>query len=136
MFIRFNQQAQLEPDRNYPEDIFDKFLDLMHISNKGHRLLTKVWIVSVLIPDFSHPSTIITFGEKGCSKSTFCRFVKRLVDPDRKELLTIPKDKAEFGQQIYHLYVAVYDNIKLSPSWFSDEACKTVNRAGNSKRRF
>ena len=135
LFIRFNQQSQIEPDRNYPQDIFDKFLDLMHIANQGHRLLTKVWIVSLLIPDFPHPISI-TFGEKGGSKSTFCRFVKRLVDPDRIELLTIPKDKAEFVQQLYHNYLAVYDNTKKLPPWFSDEACKAITGVGNSKRRF
>jgi hypothetical protein len=135
LFIRFNQRAQLEPDRNYPQDIFDKFLNLMYISDQGHRLLTKVWIVSMLIPDIPHLISI-TFGEKGGSKSTFCRFVKRLVDPDRIELLTIPKDKAEFVQQLYHNYLAVYDNVKQLPPWFSDEACKAITGVGNSKRRF
>ena len=125
LFIRFNQQSQLEPDRNYPPDIFDKFLDLMHITNQGHRLLTKVWIVSLLIPDFPHPISI-TFGEKGGSKSTFCRFVKRLVDPDRIELLTIPKDKAEFVQQLYHNYLAVYDNTKKLPPWFQTKFAKLL----------
>ena len=76
LFIRFNQRSQLDPSRNYPEDIFDKFLNLMYISDRGHRLLTKVWIISLLVPDFPHPISI-TFGEKGGSKSTFCRFVKR-----------------------------------------------------------
>ena len=107
----------------------------MHITNRGHRLLTKVWIISLLIPDFPHPISI-TFGEKGGSKSTFCRFVKRLVDPDRIELLTIPEDKAEFVQQLYHNYLAVYDNIKQLLPWFSDEACKAVTGVGNSKRKF
>jgi hypothetical protein len=84
LFIRFNQRPQLESDRKYLQDIFDKFLDLMYISDRGHRLLTKVWIVSLLIPGFPHPINI-TFGEKGGSKSTFCRFVKRLVDPDNSK---------------------------------------------------
>jgi hypothetical protein len=73
-------------DKNYPEGIFDKFLDLMHILDQKHRLLTKVWIVSLLIPDIPHPINI-TFGEKGGSKSTFCRFIKRLVDPDKIDYL-------------------------------------------------
>lgn len=133
LFIRFNQRPQLESDRKYLQDIFDKFLDLMYISDRGHRLLTKVWIVSLLIPGFPHPINI-TFGEKGGSKSTFCRFVKRLVDPDKIELLTIPKNKSEFVQQLYHNYLAIYDNIKLLPPWFSDEACKAITGVGNSKR--
>ena len=133
LFIRFNQKAQVEPDRSYPSDIFDRFLDMMHIKDPGRRLLAKVWIVCLFIPEFPHPINI-TYGEKGGSKSTFCRFVKRLVDPDKIELLTIPKDKTEFVQQLYHNYLAIYDNVKHLSPWFSDEACKAVTGIGNSKR--
>ena len=33
LFTRFNQVAQLDPDRDYPPDIFDKYLNLMNISD-------------------------------------------------------------------------------------------------------
>jgi Bifunctional DNA primase/polymerase, N-terminal len=133
LFTRFNQKAQVLPDRNYSNNILDDFLNLMHIYDQGHRLLTKVWIIYLLIPEFPHPINI-GYGEKGGSKSTYCRFVKRLVDPDKIELLTIPKEKQEFVQQLYHNYLAVYDNVKHLPPWFSDEACKAVTGVGNSKR--
>ena len=135
MFARFNQKPQILPDKNYPNQIFDDFLDLMHIQEPGHRLLTKVWIISLFIPEFPHPIGI-TYGEKGGSKSTFCRFVKRLVDPNKIELLTTPQEKAEFVQQLHHNYLAVYDNIKKLPPWFSDEACKAITGVGSSKRRL
>jgi DNA polymerase elongation subunit (family B) len=135
LFTRFNQKPQVLSDRNYPDRIFDDFLDLMHIQDPGHRLLTKVWITSLFIPEFPHPIGI-TYGEKGGSKSTFCRFVKRLVDPDKIELLTTPQEKAEFVQQLHHNYLAVYDNIKQLPPWFSDEACKAITGVGSSKRRL
>jgi hypothetical protein len=133
LFNRFNQKAQVIPDRNYPESIFDDFLDLMHIYDQTQRLLCKVWSVTLLIPEISH-TIHITLGEKGSSKSTFCKFMKRLVDPDRIELLTIPKDKSEFVQQLYHNYMVIYDNVNHLPRWFSDEACKAVTGIGNSKR--
>ena len=135
LFTRFNQKPQILPDRNYPSQIFDDFLDLMHIQEPGHRLLTKVWIISLFIPEFPHPIGI-TYGEKEGSKSTFCRFVKRLVDLDKIELLTTPQEKAEFVQQLHHNYLAVYDNIKQLPPWFSDEACKAITGVGSSKRRL
>lgn len=134
MFARFNQKPQVLPNK-YPDRIFDDFLDLMHIQDPGHRLLTKVWIISLLIPEFPHPISI-TYGEKGGSKSTFCRFVKRLVDPDKIELLTTPQEKEEFVQQLHHNYLAVYDNIKQLPPWFSDEVCKAITGVGSSKRRL
>jgi DNA polymerase, archaea type len=135
LFTRFNQKPQILPDKNYPNQIFDDFLDLMHIQEPGHRLLTKVWIISLFMPEFPHPIGI-TYGEKGGSKSTFCRFVKRLVDPNKIELLTTPQEKSEFVQQLHHNYLAVYDNIKKLPRWFSDEACKAITGVGSSKRRL
>jgi hypothetical protein len=133
LFVRFNQRAQVIPDRNYTNDIFDQYLDLMQIRDLVPRLLIKVWTISLLIPEIPHPIAII-HGEKGGSKSTFCRYQKRLIDPDRIELNNIPSDKSEFVQQLYHNSLAVYDNVKYLPSWFSDEVCKAVTGGGNSKR--
>ena len=63
MFARFNHKPQILPDKNYPNQIFDDYLDLMHIQEPGHRLLTKVWIISLFIPEFPHPIGI-TYGER------------------------------------------------------------------------
>jgi hypothetical protein len=133
LFTRFNQKPQVLPDKNYLSTIFDDFLDLMHIHDPNQRLLTKVWTTALLIPDIPHPINI-TFGEQGGSKSTFCRFIKRLVDPDRIELLTIPRHKEEFVQQLYHNHLAVCENVKYLPRYFSDEVCKAITGVGNSKR--
>ncbi|HZD35617.1 MAG TPA: DNA polymerase domain-containing protein, partial [Nitrososphaeraceae archaeon] len=133
LFSRFNQKAQVTPSREYPPDIFDQYLDLMQIKNAASRLLIKVWTIALLIPDIPHPIAII-HGEKGGLKTTFCKYQKRLVDPDRIEVNNIPNEKAEFVQQMYHNYLAIYDNVKFLPPWFSDEVCKAVTGAGNSKR--
>jgi DNA polymerase, archaea type len=135
LFTRFNQKAQIDPDRNYPADILDKYLDLMHINDPEHRLLIKVWTVAAFIPNIPHPINI-PYGEKGSVKTTFCKFQKRLIDPDKIELLTVPKDKSEFVQQQYHNYLTVYDNIKTIPYWFSDEVCKAITGVGSSKRKL
>lgn len=133
LFVRFNQRPQVMPSREYPADIFDRYLDLNHVIDPEHRLLTKVSTISNYIPDIPHTINDI-HGEKGAAKTTFCRMQKRLIDPDALELLTIPKDRNEFVQQLHHNYLAAYDNIKHVPFWFSDEVCRAVTGAGNSKR--
>ena len=55
LFTRFNQVAQLDPDRDYPPDIFDKYLNLMNISDPQHRLLLKVITICSFIPNIPHP---------------------------------------------------------------------------------
>jgi hypothetical protein len=134
-FTRFNQTSQLEPDKDYSSDIFDKYLNLMNISDPQHRLLLKVMTICSLVPDIPHP-ICIPYGEQGSCKSTFCEFQKRLIDPSRINLLTVPKDKSEFVQQLHHNYLVAYDNVSYLPPWFSDEICKAVTGIGNSKRRL
>jgi hypothetical protein len=133
LFDRYNQTSQVIPMRDYPKSIFDDFLDLMKIDRPNHRLLTKVWIVHQFIPDIAKIMNFL-YGEKGAAKSTFSKYEKRLIDPDILELLTIPKDKSEFIQQLSHNYLLVYDNIQHVPYWFPDELARAVTGAGNSKR--
>jgi hypothetical protein len=134
LFRKFGQLPQVEPIHNYPHDIFDKFLDLMHITDAQQRLLCKVLIISYFIPDIPRP-ILITHGEKGSVKTTFCKCIKALVDPSMPNILTILSDKLEFAQQLNHNHVVVYDNVKSIPHWFSDEVCKAVTGGGISKRQ-
>jgi hypothetical protein len=135
LFTRFKQLPQVTPVRDYPPDVMERYLDLMHIKGRAARLLVKVLLIASFIPDIGHPITVPN-GEQGGVKSTYCRYHKRLVDPCAVELLTIPKDRNEFVQHMHHNYVVVYDNVRIVPSWFSDEICKAVTGAGNSKRRL
>jgi len=123
------------PVRDYPPDVMDRYLDLMHIKGHAARLLVKVMLIASFIPDLGHPITVPN-GEQGGVKSTYCRYHKRIVDPCAVELLTIPKDRNEFVQHMHHNYVVVYDNVRIVPKWFSDEICKAVTGAGNSKRKL
>jgi hypothetical protein len=123
------------PARDYPQDIMEKYLDLMHIKGHAARLLVKVMLIASFIPDIGHPITVPN-GEQGGVKSTYCRYHKRIVDPCAVELLTIPKDRNEFVQHMHHNHVVVYDNVRIVPKWFSDEICKAVTGAGNSKRKL
>jgi len=135
LFTRFKQLPQIMPVRDYQPDIMDRYLDLMHIRGHAARLLVKVMLIASFIPDIGHPITVPN-GEQGGVKSTYCRYHKRIVDPCAVELLTIPKDRNEFVQHMHHNYVVVYDNVRIVPKWFSDEICKAVSGAGNSKRKL
>ena len=137
MFVRYNQIPQVKPDRNYNHDIFDSFLDLTNLNGdeRDNRLLLKVYIVSLFVPDIAH-AMLILHGEKGSAKSTLQTLIKLLVDPSKPSLLTFHGDRTEFIQQLSHNYVACYDNVKNTPQWLSDEACKAVTGVGQSKRKL
>ena len=135
MFVRYNQIPQADPDRNYEQNIFDRFLQLTNLKQDQDRILLKVYIVSLFIPDIPH-AMLILHGEKGSAKSTLQTMIKLLVDPAKPTLLTIHSDRSEFIQQLAHNHTAYYDNVKSTPGWLSDEACKAVTGIGQSKRKL
>lgn len=135
MFVRYNQIPQADPDSEYEQDIFDKFLQLTNLKEDQDRILLKVYIISLFIPDIPH-AMLILHGEKGGAKSTLQTMIKLLVDPAKPTLLTIHNDRAEFIQQLAHNHIAYYDNVKNTPHWLSDEACKAVTGIGQSKRKL
>ncbi|HEX9319981.1 MAG TPA: hypothetical protein VF884_13695 [Nitrososphaeraceae archaeon] len=59
-----------------------------------------------------------------------------MVDPSKPTLFTVHNDRNEFVQQLAHNHVAFYDNLKRTPGWLSDEACKAVTGVGQTKRKL
>lgn len=135
LFARHNQVAQVIPDRNNEADILDKFIGLTNVKDDKDKLLLKVYIISLFIPDIAH-SILILHGEKGAAKTLLKRLTKGLVDPSRPVLLTIHASRDEFVQQLSHNYIAYYDNVRNAPKWLADEACKAATGIGQTKRKL
>ena len=135
LFRKYNQQAQIEPDRNYPDDIFEQLLNLPNVKNPHQRLLLKVYIVSTLIPEIDHV-ILTTYGPQGAAKSFLLELIKKLIDPTKPTLLTLHRNVDQFIQQVNHNYINYYDNVKYIPSWLSDEICKAVTGTGHTKRQL
>lgn len=135
MFIRHNQISQAYPDKNYDNDIFDRFLQLTNLKEEKVRILLKVYIISTFIPDIPH-AILILHGGQGSAKTTSQELVKLTIDPAKPRTLTIYGDIKEFIQQLAHNYVVFYDNLKRTPQWLSDEACKAVTGVGSTKRKL
>ncbi|MGD1838709.1 MAG: bifunctional DNA primase/polymerase, partial [Nitrososphaeraceae archaeon] len=136
LFKRYgHQSAQVEPSHDYDKEIFDKFINSLNIKNEGHKLLVKVWITSLLIPEIAHP-ILLPYGEKGSAKSTLLKKIKMLIDPSQLDLFSVSRDKTQFIQQMTHNFLCFYDNVRYEPNWLSDEACRAVTGGSFSKRKL
>lgn len=134
LFKRYGHELpQVEPSPNYDSRILDKFVDSLNIKNENHKLLIKIWIVSLLIPDISIPM-LLPYGEKGSAKSTLQKKIKIFIDPSSLDLLSIYNDKTQFIQQISHNFLCFYDNVRREPGWLSDEVCRAITGGAFSKR--
>lgn len=135
LFRKYNQQPQVMPDWNYPNDIFDQLLNITNVKDSVQRHLLKVYIISTMIPDIDHV-ILTTYGPKGAAKSFLLKLIKKLVDPTSPLLLTLHKNIDQFIQQVNHNYLNYYDNVKYIPYWSSDEICKATTGVGHTKRQL
>jgi len=133
IFHRYSQLPQAYPSKEYPSDIFDKFMDILNISGNENRLLLKVYIISMFIPEI--PKVILMLhGEQGSAKTTLEELIKMLVDPSIAKTFAFPRDVNEFIQQLSHNYVTFYDNISIIKDWISDLLCRAATGSAFSKR--
>jgi hypothetical protein len=94
-------------------------------------------IISYLICGFTHPILII-YGSQGSAKSTLFKFIRRLIDPSKIELIKLPprNDEKELVQILNHHYFAAFDNISYISPEFSDIFCRGASGEGISKREL
>jgi putative DNA primase/helicase len=64
MFMRYNQTSQVQPDCSYEPDIFERFLELTNLKKEEDRILLKVYVISLFIPNIQHV-ILQVHGEKG-----------------------------------------------------------------------
>ena len=136
LFKRYGHEtSQFEPSHDYDSKILDKFVNSLNIKNDNHKLLIKIWIISLLIPDISIPM-LLPYGEKGSAKSTLQKKIKMLIDPSSLDLISFYDNKTQFIQQLSHNFLCFYDNVRHAPPWLSDETCRAITGGAFSKREL
>jgi hypothetical protein len=130
LFTRYSQTPQVLPERNYPLDIMQQFIDrCTNIRDPKDQLLFKAYIITLFIPDIAHVILLLK-GVKGAAKSIVETQVKRIIDPSQIELLILNNDKREFIIQLAHNYYNAYDNVIKIPRWLSSIICAATTGAG------
>ena len=133
---RSSQRAQAYPGRSkeYPDDIFDQFFNLVNISNdEGMRLVIKCYIIALFIPEISKAG-LWYMVHRVLAKTAFNELIKSLVDPSPLLTLKPPRDEDRLVQQLFHNYIAYYDNVTYIKSWLSDALCRATTGTAESKR--
>jgi hypothetical protein len=134
LFTRYGQRPQVLPDRNYPPDIIQQFLDkCTNIKDPKDQLLFKTYIITLFIPEIAHPILLLK-GVKGAAKSILQTEVKRIIDPSEIELLILNKKEDNFILNLAHNYYNAFDNVRKIPGWLSNDMCAATTGAGFSTR--
>jgi len=133
VFKRFSHQLpQATPSKGGD---MHRLLDYVNITDKSQRLLLLVYVVSCFIPNIPHPIPVL-HGSQGSAKSTFMRLLRKIIDPSKTELLSLPTKADQLVQQLSHHWTPFYDNITSITPWISDALCRAVTGDGFTKREL
>ena len=123
VFTRYGQIPQVMPERNYPPDIMQQFLEkCTNIKDPKDQLLFKTYLITLFFPDIAHPILLLK-GVKGAAKSILQTEVKRIIDPSEIELLILNKKEENFIINLAHNYYNAYDNVRKIPDGFRIDIC-------------
>ncbi len=97
--------------------------------------LVVAWLVAALHPTGPYPVLALD-GEQGSGKSTACRMLRRLVDPNKADLRAPPRNEDDLIVAALSARVVALDNVSFIEADTADALCRLATGAGLSKRRL
>ena len=110
-------------------------LRFINVTERDHQILVLVYLVSCFMPGFAHPIPYI-YGQQGSAKSSFSKILRKLIDPSRLEVLSLPRKPEELTQVLAHHWFLFFDNVSYISHDTSDLLCRAVTGSGFSKRQL
>jgi hypothetical protein len=92
-------------------------------------------LVAYLRPRGPYPILIVN-GEQGSAKSTLCRILRLLVDPNKSALRRPPKDMRDLMIAATNSWVVGYDNLSGISQDLSDSLCSLATGGGFATREL
>jgi hypothetical protein len=105
---------------------------LANVSDDDWPLLVAV-LVAALKPTGPYP-VLAVYGEHGSAKSTLCRYVRRIVDPNTAPLRADYREPRDLMICANSGWVVALDNLSVIQPWLSDCLCRLSTGGGFSTR--
>lgn len=122
------------PDRDATLDKLRRLLNIAPDRPQDFKLVV-AWLVAALYPTGPYPVLALD-GEQGSGKSTACRMLRRLVDPNKADLRAPPRSEDDLIVAALSARVVALDNVSFIEADTADALCRLATGAGLSKRRL
>lgn len=106
----------------------------LNMSETDFRLVASA-LVNMYLPTGPYPVLVIT-GEQGSAKSTSGRVLRRLIDPNKADQRSEPRDARDLAIAARNSRVIALDNLSSMPVWLSDAMCRLSTGGGFSTREL
>lgn len=107
----------------------------INVGDGGQFVLVLAWLVAALRPSGPFPVLCVT-GEQGSAKSSLCRALRSLVDPNQAALRSAPRDERDLSIATRNGWVCGFDNLSGVPDWLSDALCRVATGGGFATREL
>jgi hypothetical protein len=108
---------------------------LLNLATEKEFVLVCSWLLSLFLPSGTLPMLAIN-GPQGSGKSTCCRIVRRLFDPNEADLRTPPKDDRDLLISARNAGILAFDNFSSLPPALADTFCRISSGSGFSTRQL
>jgi hypothetical protein len=98
-------------------------------------VLALSWLTGAFNPDGPHPALGVG-GEKGAAKTTLCRVLRALIDPNIAPVRRMPRDERDLAVAAGNAHLCAFDNVSGIPVWLSDAFCSLATGTGFSTRKL
>jgi energy-coupling factor transporter ATP-binding protein EcfA2 len=112
----------------------DTVREFLTVDDDGWRLIA-AWLVNTLRPDRPFP-VLALHGEQGSGKSTQCRMVRGIIDPNTAALRACPREERDLLLAALNGWIVAFDNVSKIPEWLSDALCRVSTGAGFGTRQL
>lgn len=116
-------------------DRVDQLRSFLNLGSEDDWALLASWMLAALRPTGPYPLLVVS-GEQGSAKSTLCRTVKGIIDPNISALRTTPREVRDLMIAAANGWVLAYDNLSSIPVWLSDALCRLATGGGFSTREL
>jgi len=120
------------PERGGSVDDLRPFLN---VGSDDDWLLVATWLIAALRPRGPYPVLGI-HGEQGSAKSTTCRMLRALVDPNEAALRSEPRDERDLVIAASNGWLVALENLSNMPQWLSDSLCRLATGGGFGTREL
>jgi putative DNA primase/helicase len=115
------------------EGSISELRQLLNIGSEADFKLVVAYLVAALKRRGPYPVLVVN-GEQGAAKSTFCRVLRRLIDPNAAELRTAPRDERDVLIAARNGWMVGLDNLSFVDGDLSDTICRIATGGGFATR--
>ncbi|HMV86802.1 MAG TPA: hypothetical protein PLD20_17960 [Blastocatellia bacterium] len=110
----------------------NKLREFLNVEDETWTLIIN-WLVMAFHPSGPYPILSVC-GEQGSAKSTACKMLRSLIDPNKADLRAVPSNERDLMIAASNSWLLGYDNLSTMSQELGDSLCRVATGAGFSTK--